>query len=71
MTTSAPSSRRVMTRQEVADAAGVSVATIDRAVRLGQLPALRIGPGKRLVRIWPEDVDRWLNHSEEEHDDAA
>jgi excisionase family DNA binding protein len=58
-----------MTRNEVANAAGVSVATVDRAIRTGDLAALRIGPGKRLVRVRREDVQTWL--TDEEHNDAA
>jgi len=58
-----------MTRNEVANAAGVSVATVDRAIRTGDLAALRICPGKRLVRVRREDVQTWL--TDEEHNDAA
>jgi excisionase family DNA binding protein len=61
--------RLVMTRGEAADAAFVSVATVDRAIASGDLPAIRVGPGRRLVRIRRADFDRWLTHSEEQ--DAA
>jgi excisionase family DNA binding protein len=70
MHAAAASRRLVLTRAEVADAASVSVATVDRAIAIGELPALRIGPGRRLVRIHRDAFTAWLNHSEETHDAA-
>lgn len=44
----------LLTRQEAAERVSCSVATIDRRIRNGELPARRSG---RLVRIDPADLD--------------
>jgi excisionase family DNA binding protein len=47
-----------LTRRESAEYARVSLSTIDRALRRGELPRYRVGGG---VRIKREDVDEWLH----------
>jgi excisionase family DNA binding protein len=47
-----------LTRREAAERARVSVATVDRAIKRGQL--LRAGRPGGLVRIRVEWVDDWL-----------
>jgi excisionase family DNA binding protein len=42
---------RLLSRQEAAAALAVSVSTIDRLVRSGQLPVVRPTPGGRAVRF--------------------
>jgi excisionase family DNA binding protein len=41
--------------QQAADRTGVSTETIRRWIRIGELPARRVGP--RLIRIRVEDLD--------------
>jgi len=48
-----------MTRQQAADHAQTSVATIARAIRGGHLRAYRLRGG-RSVRVHRDDVDKWL-----------
>jgi hypothetical protein len=45
MQTAATPSRLMWTRSEIAEAAGVSTATVDRLIADGTLPAQRLGPG--------------------------
>ena len=52
--------RRVLTVADVAEIAQVDPATIRRAVKSGDLAALRIAPGGRLLRFRPGDVAAWL-----------
>lgn len=63
--------RRVLTTSDVAELAQVDEATIRRAVRAGDLPAVRLGPGRRLLRYHVADVNRWLGHTPEEDPDGA
>lgn len=65
MDTTAAPKRHVLTVFEVADRAGVSIHTVRRAIAAGQLPATRVGPGQRILRVWPADVDRWLGYEPE------
>src|SRR5436190_1788718 len=51
MQTAATPSRLMWTRSQIAEAAGVSTATVDRLIADGTLPAHRLGPGHRLVRV--------------------
>lgn len=46
-----------LTKQEAADRARVSVDTLERAIRRGEL---RAGGSPGLVRIKPEWVDEWI-----------
>lgn len=46
-------SRTLLTVRDVADLDKCSVKTVRRAIAAGQLPALRVGPGGRLIRIDP------------------
>ncbi|HSD01112.1 MAG TPA: helix-turn-helix domain-containing protein [Gaiellales bacterium] len=74
MQTSADTRRFLLTRPEVADLVGLSVASVDRAIRAGDLVALRIGPGRRLVRVRRSDILKWIDRgarTEEGHPDAA
>lgn len=66
MGTIAPPGRLVLSRQEVAEATGLSTSTIDRAIANGDLPALKLGPGRRLVRVRREDVTNWLRSAQSE-----
>lgn len=50
-----------MLAEEVADAGRVSVDTVRRAALRGDLPAIRLGPGRRLMRFRPGDVQAWLD----------
>ena len=50
---------RWLTRQEGAQRARVSEATIGREVRAGRLRAARVG-GRRALRLKPEWIDIWL-----------
>ncbi|MBB1492703.1 helix-turn-helix domain-containing protein [Paracoccus sp. MC1854] len=45
--------RQLLTVRDVARLDGVSEKTVRRAIQVGLLPALRIGPGQRLLRIHP------------------
>lgn len=48
----------LLTREEAAEVLRVSVSTIDRYLRDGTIPRVRVG--KRLVRIERADLDRIL-----------
>jgi excisionase family DNA binding protein len=65
------SPRRLLLVDEVAELARVSPDKVRRAVRAGNLDAIRIGPGARLLRFRPTDVDAWLGDPHEEDHDAA
>jgi excisionase family DNA binding protein len=65
MSSTAMPSGLVLTRDEVAKILRVSVATVDREIAEGRLPALRIGPGRRLVRVRRDDLATWLHRSED------
>jgi excisionase family DNA binding protein len=60
MTTTALPSGVVLTRQDVARAARVSVATVDRAIHTGHQRANYIAPGGRLVRVHRDDFEQWI-----------
>jgi excisionase family DNA binding protein len=45
--------RRLLTVKEVAELDGCSVKTVRRAIAVGLLEAIRVGPGGRLQRIDP------------------
>lgn len=45
--------RHLMTVKEVAELDGCSVKTVRRAIAAGLLEVVRVGPGKRLLRIDP------------------
>ena len=49
-----PKHEKPLTRRQAADYLSVSVSTVDRYMKNGQLTPLRIGP--RLVRIAPDSV---------------
>ena len=72
METTAAPRRLVLTRDEAAEAVGVSTSTIDRAIARRELTALRLGPGRRLIRIHPDDLADWLRDARpEEAGDAS
>lgn len=48
----------LLTRKQAAEWAGCSTATIDRRIRLGELPARRSG---RMVRIAMADLERMFS----------
>ena len=50
--------RKVYTLKEAADVLGVSYATVQKAVREGQIPAIRFG--RNTIRIPKDALDRWL-----------
>lgn len=52
----------MVTPDELAHYLKVSVDTIHRAIRSGELPAIRVGP--RLLRIRTEDAQRFLRPAE-------
>ncbi|MGR3702788.1 MAG: helix-turn-helix domain-containing protein [Paracoccaceae bacterium] len=45
--------RHLLTVKEVAELDGCSVKTVRRAIAAGLLEIVRVGPGKRLLRIDP------------------
>ena len=45
---------RLLSVRDVALLDGVSEKTVRRAIAAGLLQAIRVGPGKRLIRIEPE-----------------
>ncbi len=45
--------RHLLTVKEVAELDGCSEKTVHRAIKAGLLEVVRIGPGKRLLRIDP------------------
>lgn len=45
---------RLLTVRDIADLDGVSEKTVRRAIASGLLQAIRVGPGKRLIRIEPD-----------------
>ena len=51
-------SQKLLATQDVADCLGVSVTTVKRLVRSGQLRPLTVGA--RLVRFTPEAVEEYL-----------
>jgi excisionase family DNA binding protein len=51
----------LLTCRQAADRAGLHVETIRRAVRSG---ALRAGRAGRSLRIWPADLEAWLDRGE-------
>lgn len=51
-------SRKLMATQDVADCLGVSISTVKRLVRAGELRPLTVGA--RLVRFTPEAVEEYL-----------
>lgn len=51
----------LLTVQEVALLDCCSEKTVRRAIASGQLRALRVGPGKRLIRINPDDHATYRN----------
>jgi excisionase family DNA binding protein len=60
--TAAATNRRALTQDEAADAVGVSLRTIQRAVAAGELHAKNVGRGKRRApRISVKELDRWYD----------
>lgn len=53
-TTNPPNAVRLLTRIDVAERLGVSMKTVDRMLRRGELRAIRLGAA---VRIDPRDVE--------------
>ncbi|MDF3384599.1 MULTISPECIES: helix-turn-helix domain-containing protein [unclassified Sulfitobacter] len=51
----------LLTVQEVAQLDCCSEKTVRRAIASGQLRALRVGPGSRLIRIDPDDHVTYRN----------
>lgn len=49
-----PDEERTLTVTEVAELDRCSEKTVRRAIAAGMLEAMRVGPGKRLLRITPE-----------------
>lgn len=45
--------RKLLSVREIAELDGTSEKTVRRAIAAGLLPAVRIGPGGRLIRIDP------------------
>lgn len=58
---SSPTDNPLLTVQEIALLDCCSEKTVRRAIALGQLRALRVGPGGRLIRIDPEDHATYRN----------
>jgi excisionase family DNA binding protein len=71
MSTYATPRRLVLTIPEAAERAGVDEATVRRAIHAGELRAVRLAPGGRLLRVWPSDLAAWLGEPEEETDGAT
>ena len=59
MTTSLPNDARTLTVKEVADLDRCSEKTVRRAIDEGMLEAMRVGPGKRLLRITPASLSKY------------
>lgn len=53
--------QKLMATQDVADCLGVSVTTVKRLVRAGELRPLKVG--SRLVRFTPEAVEDYLTYA--------
>lgn len=51
-----PARRRLLDLHDVAEVLHVSVDTVDRLVRAGRLPFVRLPSGRR--RVVPEDLER-------------
>lgn len=49
-----------LTTRQAADRTSVSVDTIRRWIRIGVLPAVRIGPTSKNIRIHPADLDKMV-----------
>jgi excisionase family DNA binding protein len=49
-----------LTTREVADRLGVSELTVRRRIAEGELPAVRLGHGRRALRIRPADLEAAL-----------
>ena len=47
------------TRREAAKAVGVSIATIDRLIREGKMPALRISPRRIVIPV--VELEKWVH----------
>jgi excisionase family DNA binding protein len=52
----------LLTRREVAEALGVSVQTVARLIRRGELETVRVG--ERFIRIPAESLERYLQAHE-------
>jgi excisionase family DNA binding protein len=59
---------KLLSVEEVAEALGVSRQTVSRMITEGSLPAicLRSGRRKKVLRIRPEALERWLAAKERE-----
>jgi excisionase family DNA binding protein len=56
--------RPLLLVDEVADLGRCSSDTVRRAIATGTLPAVRLGPGGRLLRIRRADAEAWLDGAE-------
>lgn len=60
---------RLLTLADVADFLAVSLSTVRRLVRDGNLPAVRVG--QRSIRVRPEDLEAYLQASVEKQGNAS
>ncbi len=58
-TTTVPNEERTLTVKEVAELDRCCEKTVRRAIDEGMLEAMRVGPGKRLLRITPAALGKY------------
>jgi excisionase family DNA binding protein len=59
----AETTARLLTVPEVAERLGISRVTVYRLIHERELPALRLrsGPKRAPLRIWEDELERWLD----------
>lgn len=50
----------LLTPDEAAVALRISTKTLWTLTQAGEIPAIKVGPAKKLVRYDPEDLRRWI-----------
>ena len=59
---------KLFSKKEISEKLNISVRTVDRLLKRGELEALRIG---RLIRVTQDQLDQFLEKSALNHDDKV